>query len=244
MSKEWQPHLTNLNFLLGLTKESPLDVLERKLYSELLAKHESGQDQLFYHNSRHCIEVGYLTTSLVLWLHREENDVDLDLDDAMKAAAIAGYLHDADHSLGKEDDATNIDNAIAVLHRVIDAYVGNQPFPNVLRITSLIEGMIRVTQFPFIHEPKNYLERCIRDADILYSTMDTKEEVLTKQRQLIYELQDSGKIGPVTEDEWRTRNTAFYKNIKFYTTPGQRLFDAAMQGNGRYATDLFTFDKE
>ena len=135
---------------------------------------------------------------------------------------LACLFHDFDHSGGKPSDRENIDRAIAGLRWFASTGLGQKISDRGIKFTE-VEALIRVTEFPFIHEPTNSLERCIRDADVLYSfsTVGVAHVVGGLRKEIAV------MTGNMIELAFVEKQREFVNGLHLYTEPGRYLWQKA-----------------
>lgn len=166
---------------------------------------------------------------------------------------IAGLWHDYGHSGGKVDDAKNIQVAVDAVRnyltlRVSDFadYFANMDPNRTQRLMTLfavtceeIFETIRVTQWPFVRDPKTVIQKCIRDADLLYTYgSDTGAVVYS----LYTELKTAGKFpADASFDDFMVRQADFIDGCVFFTPKGKELHailkDNVLQAQLAYARE-------
>lgn len=142
---------------------------------EYVCQQNTSSSNANYHSTRHMREM----TSIAYWLlHREyfseafEQKGRIHSYDQSKAMVIACMIHDMNHSLGHEDDDYNINQALKALR----TFYHDRPLTIGFlsksdTMYSQVEDNIRITRFPYSDDkqPQTIYQKCIRDADILYS---------------------------------------------------------------------------
>lgn len=163
-----------------------------------------------YHNLDHMLTV-------TKWCGRIASMMALDATEE-KALLLAAIFHDFNHTAGKEEDHANIELAVAGLRRFCEIHRMED------EIRDLAIDNIRVTEYPFIYEPKTLAQKIIRDADIMQSPEPNRVEVLATGLRRELEVKFKRKI---TRSEFCKNQVSFLEGIKLYTTPAQVMFDAA-----------------
>ncbi|QZE57515.1 phosphohydrolase [Erwinia phage pEa_SNUABM_1] len=182
-----------------------------------------GDDQLMealhYHSTEHMKHV----TALALWLLDCEAVHDWQYSNGAVPLAIACMFHDMNHSLGQKDDAYNVQQAIAALekaahHELADAVLIDN--------CDIAADLIRVTQFPYSDDrkPKNMIERCIRDADILYGMQSFVIDYV------MYGLRDEVNSNlempyPFSRQDWAAGRVDFLRSVEMFTPTGKDAMD-------------------
>lgn len=160
-----------------------------------------------YHNPQHCIR----TAMRAYELFQLEN-VDFDL----KVLMVACLFHDFGHT-GQRPDSKNIDIAVNALWACesVQRALSRRDIKHA-------ERMIRVTEFPFVHEPETIYEKIIRDADL----MEGFEPF--HLRTILYDLRNElvSVQGEITVAEAVKRQQAFMNAVTMYTESGRRIWQA------------------
>lgn len=163
-----------------------------------------------YHNNQHCVGVAkialyILDTERVEYLRSAKRQLSTEL-------LCASLLHDYDHTLGKETDAVNIKRAL----KGLDGLTYYLP----LGVSEFsVSDAIECTTYPFSIEPKRFIERCLRDADILYLSIMCEKSIVDGLRQ---EMEVSMKRS-ITMEEMILMQKQFYSTARFYTNTGAIL---------------------
>lgn len=156
---------------------------------------------------------------------------------------IACCWHDYGHSAGRYPDDVNIQNAI---DSFMDWYTSNalevipylrgssgeltgEPDLNeAARYARIVKDILRCTEFPFVHAPTTILQKCARDADLLY-TFDTDTGRIV--HGLYMELKSSGKFPRgFSFMHFMSKQAEFLNNCEHFTPLGKQ-FHAAMKDN-------------
>jgi len=157
-----------------------------------------------YHNRAHMQAVAH-TANIILTNTLSESPA----RDKMEVLLfVAASLHDLNHSAGKDEDAENIRNAVALIENEVDKNIKSiaRDFLN-----SVI-NTIRVTEFPFIKEPETLVQMCLRDADLL---MVLESDFEAFQAGLSVETNKHISYKDTIE---------FLSNQTFFTKYGKKLF--------------------
>ncbi|QZE58182.1 phosphohydrolase [Erwinia phage pEa_SNUABM_33] len=182
-----------------------------------------GDDQimeaLHYHSTVHMKHV----TALALWLLDCEAIHDWQYRNGAVPLAIACMFHDMNHTLGQKDDAYNVQQAVAALekaahHELADAVLIDN--------CDIAADLIRVTQFPYSEDrvPKNMIERCIRDADILYGMQPfVIDHVMFGLREEVNSNPDMPYT--FTQKEWAAGRVDFLRSVEMFTQTGKDAMD-------------------
>lgn len=177
-----------------------------------------------YHNNRHMLSM----TSLAFWLYQGEHQT-TPCDQDATVILVAGMLHDYGHSAGHKPDSENIATASEAALRFIrfSPYMQSLPAQRLSLITRLVLRAIECTEFPFVKEPVSDVEKVLRDADVLYATLEGEPSLimvdLHSEMQVAYGRE-------ISRQEMIDGQTAFVKSAKLYTSPGKHMF--AVEGPG------------
>lgn len=160
-----------------------------------------------YHNLSHISYMTWLTFRFLTYTPNTVSDYEL------KHALVAAMFHDFNHSGGHESDAVNIERAIDGYHVALAEL-------NIVGLDdALVERLISVTEYPFIREPVNIMEKSLRDADALYPACTQDPEVILTGLRLESEI----KLGrSITRAEMIVFQETWLKNLVLYTTIGKR----------------------
>jgi len=170
-----------------------------------------------YHNNTHLYHMARIADQLLLtsnlYVGRKPE----------VALVLACLFHDFDHSGGKLSDRENIDRAIAGLRWFAETGLGQKTRDRGIDFDE-VEALIRVTEFPFIHTPTTELERCIRDADVLYSfsTVGVAHVVGGLRKEIA--VMTGNMIEPKAFVE---KQREFVNGLHLYTEPGRYLWQKA-----------------
>ena len=194
-----------------------------------------------YHNTEHMFGVAKLAAQIYL----TENLGCFDQQDLFQLVSAALW-HDFGHSGGALSDRENIEIAIAALRAFVKLPEANQFNDYSLQFSAshpalLICSMIRVTEFPFIHEPTDQCESILRDADVLYSFGGDPGEILYN---LYKELKGAGKLPEeMTFPELVKGQQSFHDSLVIFTDTGKAIFDSmraeVVEAQNSMARDLF-----
>lgn len=174
-----------------------------------------------YHNNQHMQEVALNAVKLY---RMEEDNGELPCSLGPRAdemtLLIAGLFHDYGHSGGLLPDHANIAMACEMLKAYVSKYEPNIP----ARVLADAIDLIKVTEFPFVHEPKTSLQRIFRDADLLgFLEADGPVNVIHGLR-----LEMNVKAEkPLSQMEMYERQVQYVDNIKLFTKSAQQLWTAS-----------------
>lgn len=167
-----------------------------------------------YHNPAHCRWVAGMALVIFRGLTGHCGG---GMKDPAIAVVIAGLLHDYDHMGGAHrSDSENIELAVKGLNEVRKIIVKRHGED----IATEAEKLIRVTEFPFTHEPTTPGEKAIRDADVLYSfSRDGARAIMEDLREEM-----SLKLGrDISYAEMYKGQASFYEAVKFHTNYSRYL---------------------
>ena len=86
--------------------------------------------------------------------------------EAARGLCAAALFHDFNHSGGRLIDSENIKLAICGL-MLAQTHAQKRSLGLSLRSLLIAKDAIKVTEFPFVHEPKTITQKIIRDADLM-----------------------------------------------------------------------------
>ena len=119
-----------------------------------------------YHNWHHtCCMIHNVSEAYIYTQEISKKDWDLK---EYRSLLLAAALHDIAHTGGHESDTVNVARAISLAAD----FIGYERLDTQVD-RALVISLIRVTEFPFVFEPKTELEKIIRDADLLQSLEPT-----------------------------------------------------------------------
>lgn len=182
-----------------------------------------------YHNNDHMMYVAIKSVELFL-LETKEGMGDTHMP--IPALLVAGMLHDINHSGGEEEDDVNIERALAVL----DSMAGTLDEKHYTGFSADVESIIQVTQYPFVLDPDTLEEKCIRDADILYSTTPNAVGVIMEglRSEMVAKL---GRL--YSRREFVEGQAKFIASVQMFTNIGRAQFEAcsplALEAMQQYA---------
>ena len=180
----------------------------------------TGDTENEYHNAKHCTTVMRLAFDIAS-MSSAAYKLPMTWRE-MRMLLTAALYHDFGHT-GCDPDINNIEIAVTNMRAFMGSTKTQVPYgPDDLDI---IERIIRVTEFPFVHEPQTFSQRVIRDADLMQSLEPDNIEVLLDGLRV--EL--SRKLGiEITEAAFRDGQSNFLANAKMYTEVGASLFSKAV----------------
>jgi hypothetical protein len=111
-----------------------------------------------------------------------DHSIDYDeVQEDIRGLCVGALMHDFNHSGGHLSDEENIKHAQQGL-RIAQSYANSKLLGLSPRSLAVAESVIKVTQYPFIHEPISFYEQIIRDADLM---MPYEEDPDALQKQYI-----------------------------------------------------------
>ncbi|QZE59211.1 hypothetical protein pEaSNUABM18_00308 [Erwinia phage pEa_SNUABM_18] len=179
-------------------------------------------DPLLHHMHYHSTEHMKQVTALALWLLNEEAEQPWQYDLGALPLAVACMFHDMHHSLGRLSDAVNVRNA----QDAFKQYVAVCEDQRIIDQQEIILELIGVTEFPYMknRQPKNLIERCIRDADILYGMQDDAlDVVLFALRREVNRAVN--KPTHFTSEQWAAGRVDFLMSVEMYTPTANAIMD-------------------
>lgn len=200
-----------------------------------------------YHDTVHMFEVAKLAWKIWSVEVGEQSRANDHYDLTLKALMIACLWHDYDHSAGYLPDVENIKVALTSLDhwRALPEYieVAEEIFKDLQAWR--VGELIRVTEFPFVHEPMYMAEKIIRDADLLYSFADATGPILNG---LYTELANAGKFPPeVTFQRMIEGQAKFHDEVQLFTHTGlaihRELKQAVIKEQTKYGQQLLALEK-
>lgn len=200
-----------------------------------------------YHNTEHMFGVAKLAWKIWSVEVGEQSRANDHHDFTLKALMIACLWHDYDHSAGHLPDVENIKVALTSLDhwRALPEYieVAEDIFEDLQAWR--VGELIRVTEFPFVHEPMYMAEKIIRDADLLYSFADATGPILNG---LYTELANAGKFpAEVTFQRMIEGQAKFHDEVQLFTHTGlaihRELKQAVIKEQTKYGQQLLALEK-
>lgn len=187
-----------------------------------------------YHNTVHMVKVCDIACWILTREKQHVTDVAVPEEWIGPVLVIAASLHDWGHRAGKTTDDVNVTVAREHAKAFMDKSVIE--FPDC--VYKAVDSAISCTQFPFVNPPKNHLEKILRDADLLYTTMSGDPAIVLEA--LRSEMQVA--LGrSISYNEMCTGQRVFLSNAELFTQAGKRtwaveaekFFDAMLD----YVTD-------
>lgn len=178
-----------------------------------LIQKENTADALPYHNEQHLL-------NMVSWCGRLYLSDSLAFDPGqLKLLLAAAAMHDVNHSGGLLPDAENIAKTCEFVDHACTVVNDEHGVREWLRFNKeAIKNLIRVTEFPFIHEPKTSLQKILRDADIL---QNFGVHCCKYLEGLWKEFNRSGQS--LSAEDLIGRQEKFMDSVVFYTYTGQAI---------------------
>lgn len=173
---------------------------------------------MHYHSTEHMKQV----TAIALWLLNAEAEQPWQYDLGALPLAVACMFHDMHHSLGRLSDSVNVRNAQDAFRK----YLAVCEDQRIIDQQEIILELIGVTEFPYMknRQPKNLVERCIRDADILYGMQDDAlDVVMFSLRREVNRRID--KTIYFQADHWAQGRTDFLMSVEIYTPTANAIMD-------------------
>lgn len=170
-----------------------------------------------YHNNDH---MSVMTDIAVAIYMKECGKID---PHDLTVVIVAGMLHDWNHSAGHFSDKVNIARAVDGFNQYM-SWTGSGFVIDNIRGTfeEDVVQAIKCTEFPFVQEPQTLVEKCLRDADILYASMSQDPElILTELRKEI----EVARAHSISREQMCTGQREFFAKAKLYTTIGKELWD-------------------
>lgn len=201
---------------------------------EYVCKNNTSHSSANYHSTAHMREM----TTIAYWLlghnyHEEAfNSPDaIWAHDQCKAMVAACLIHDMNHSLGHQDDDYNILQAIDALIAMMKRNPFALTFLSVHgHMVAETERNIRITRFPYSDDmrPNTIYQKCIRDADILYSMQrHAAAEVVDNLRLEMGVRFD--KYRTCTRDQFIDDRMPFIKTCEMFTPAGRAIMIADVE---------------
>lgn len=161
---------------------------------------------LSYHNTWHCARTALRAWELAM-LEREVEGVAL--------LIVACLFHDFGHT-GKRPDSNNIEIAVNGM-RGCQAVQDRFSQPEIRGI----EQLIRVTEFPFVHEPNTPFECIIRDADLMegFEPFHIQAILYDLRKELV------GVQGEIGIKEAVRLQEKFVASVEMYTEAGNTIWE-------------------
>jgi hypothetical protein len=215
-------HFPQVLAIARLQKEARLRILLKAIGHpealDYLKTYNVGAGNL-YHNTQHCIGVAHYAVEIA---------ATETLNDPQFAGLVLGALfHDFHHTGGNQQvpDSHNIEAAVSGLHeyKAMLRQKNVVEWVNFDKVFPIAEEAIRVTEFPFIHEPKNIVQQIIRDADLLYASASADTLYILESLRCEIMKKTGTNITPV---DFVKQQRSFLKAATFYTEAGRAMFDA------------------
>lgn len=175
-----------------------------------------------YHNNVHMEQMEAIAMSIYI------KDAVAGSEDQRMVLTLASLMHDFNHSAGEKPDSENITAAVSALtefchnHSKILKSMRNKPGARdeYLRVTAI--AAIRCTQFPFVREPVTLVEKCMRDADVLYPAMSGTPEIVAVDLRGEMNVALGYKL---SDDQLLKQQRDFINSAVLFTDTGKKLWD-------------------
>lgn len=176
------------------------------------------ENNLPYHNPKHCTTVMRYAFDIAMMLRA--SDPSSLSDNEVRYLLCACLYHDFAHT-GLNPDVNNIEIAVTNMRAGLTSLCETEFTEHDL---DTIEGIIRVTEFPFVHEPKTLLQQIIRDADLMQPMdVDNIETVMDGLRAEV-----NAKFGiELTREQFYYKQVEFMNSVRMYTTPARMMYESA-----------------
>lgn len=131
-------------------------------------------------------------------------------------------FHDFNHSGGTVKDFFNIRASVISFYEFYDRCVDANESGITLVSPVVVENIIRCTEYPFPRTPDTLLEKCARDADILYASMSMDPKVIMEG--LRHEIIISSKKH-ISYADMMVAQRKFAEDAVMFTGPGDDLMN-------------------
>lgn len=178
--------------------------------------------QMHYHSTEHMKQVA----ALALWLLEKESQQPWQYDTGALPLAVACMFHDMNHSLGRRNDAENIKAA----QEAFEKYLTVCEDQRIRDHWEIILDLIAITEYPYSdsRKPKNLIERCIRDADILYGMQhDAMDFVLFALCREVNRTANAERP-PFSVAQWAAGRVDFLHCVEMYTPTADAVMEWAL----------------
>ncbi|AWY08568.1 phosphohydrolase [Erwinia phage vB_EamM_Alexandra] len=179
-------------------------------------------DPLLHHMHYHSTEHMKQVTALALWLLDKEAQQPWQYDTGALPLAVACMFHDMDHSLGRLNDESNI----RLAQEAFKKYLTVCEDERIKDHEAIILDLIDITRFPYMknRQPKNLIERCIRDADILYGMQDDALDVVlfSLRREVNRSVNENVYF---QADQWAQGRVDFIRSVEIYCPSADALME-------------------
>lgn len=163
-----------------------------------------------YHNLKHIHGMHSIARQLGYNKHLSK--------DELEVIDYACLFHDALHTGGKRPDTYNVNTAIVLFRHYAELVNDTQDTVITDDIYEAVVNAIRCTVFPFTREPETEVERCIRDADLLYAILHSDPAIIMDDLRVEMEI---SQYRSISYAEMYTSQVSFMRNIVMYTEEGQ-----------------------
>lgn len=163
-----------------------------------------------YHNNHHMFWMAWLADQLWQSLPSTEQS-----DGKAINMIVAALFHDYNHSAGESPDYVNISRAIVGWHEASLAV----NLPSSVDI-ELVTMLIRATEYPYTDVARSPQAKCLRDADLLYTTVMADPHIVLRDLRSEMEVR-LGKS--ITETEAAEGYKKFIHGAEIYTEMGNAI---------------------
>lgn len=172
-----------------------------------------------YHNTEHLFGVAHISRDIALAEGYEPESA------YIKMIITAGLIHDVNHQgSGRAPDVTNINRSIEWFEQHVASLTPLSKEHNFfVTFGERIKETIKVTEFPFVHTPKNKMEAIIRDADLLWSYQREAARIVNGN---LYKEVCHGQGKAIPFEEWLAYNTKFYTTSQWFTQTGRAVAES------------------
>lgn len=178
-----------------------------------------------YHNTQHMYAVAQLGLDLLRVCPEYLGMNSLDRYCSELTVVTTGLWHDYGHTAGVLTDAENIEIATNAFIAYVEANMTAQKragatlaWESFSHVVGDVVNALRVTEFPFVHEPVTIEQRVIRDADLLYTVCNSTSTILGG---LYAELLP--KLNGMSFTDFVKGQQAFHDNVVLFTPIGKTI---------------------
>lgn len=172
-----------------------------------------------YHGNAHMQYVALAAAQLYQMECVPEGGYD---ETSLAEIVVAALLHDYGHSGGELDDEKNIeiaiDSGLDEMYETLDNQFGKG-------FTERVASHIRCTQYPFVYEPENRVQQCLRDADAMQSFEPDGVSIIMEG--LRAEMQVSRKQ-PISRKDMAEGQIKFLEGVVYFTDTAKQLHEAML----------------
>lgn len=179
-----------------------------------------------YHNTLHMYYAAQLGLQLLRATPEYQKLDSSDKHNEELVVVVSLLWHDYNHSGGSATDAENVAMAIHEYShwRMYERNLGKSFHPvmdyeQCEMMIRIIGDTIKVTEFPFIHEPITLAQKVVRDADLLYTFCDeTGDVVYGLYKELVPKLPKN-----MTFVGFLDGQVKFHNEVVLFTEPAKEL---------------------